>query len=115
MNLPTSLCLICLSWIAVTILPGAKQQIDPCNIYGSVYVEKVKKRADYFIYIEKSEVFADLKVFKEDNKLLADDSGLWHFTENRDFADFSIYIESEPDNVDFTIFYIDVVAFAGCD
>ena len=94
---------------------GMTRQSDPCNLYGSVFIETNKRRADYIIYQEKSEVFADLKVFKEDNKLLADDQGLWFFTENKDFADFTIYFETDPANVDFTIFYTDVAVYAGCD
>ncbi len=91
------------------------QEIDPCNIYGTVYIEKVKKRADYYVFVEKSEVFADLTVFKEDNRLLADNTGLWFFTENRDFADFTIYIENQADIADFSIYYTDVLTYAGCD
>ncbi len=91
------------------------QEIDPCNIYGAVFIEKNKNRADYYVFVEKSEVFADLTVFKEENRLLADDAGLWFFTDNRDFADFTIYVENAADIADFTIFYTDVVSYAGCD
>ncbi|NER83274.1 MAG: hypothetical protein F6K42_27725 [Leptolyngbya sp. SIO1D8] len=91
------------------------RQADPCNVFGVVYIEPVKKRADYIVYEEKTEAFADLRVFREENKLLADDTGLWHFTDQRAFADFTVYIQDEPSNADFTIFYIDVISYAGCD
>lgn len=91
------------------------RQADPCNVFGMVYVEPVKKRADYIVYEEKTEAFADLRVFREENRLLADDTGLWYFTDKRDFADFTIYLQNEPSNADFTIFYTDVISYAGCD
>ena len=101
------------------VLPGnecpGERQTDPCNVFGVVYLEPVKKRADYIVYEEKTEAFADLRVFREENKLLADDAGLWHFTDQRAFADFTVYIQNEPSNADFTIFYTDVISYAGCD
>ncbi|MDN5216380.1 DUF6150 family protein [Fulvivirgaceae bacterium BMA12] len=93
----------------------ASRQTDPCNIFGVVYVEPNERRADYVVYEEKTEAFADLNVFKEENKLLADDAGLWYFTDKRDLADFSIYIANDPSNVHFTIYYTDVISHAGCD
>ena len=105
------------SWFA--FLSGSENQgghqTDPCNVFGVVYIEPVKNRADYIVYEEKTEAFADLRVFREENKLLADNTGLWHFTDQRAFADFTVYIQDEPSNADFTIFYIDVISYAGCD
>ena len=92
-----------------------RDQTDPCSVFGVVYIEPVKKRADFIVYEEKTETFADLRVFREDNRLMADATGLWYFTDKRNFADFTIYIQNEPSNVDFTIFYTDLVAYAGCD
>lgn len=93
----------------------AKRQADPCSIFGVVYLEPVKKRADYIVYEEKTEAFADLRVFREENRLLADDTGLWYFTDKRDFADFTIFVQNQPSNADFTIYYTDVISYAGCD
>ena len=33
--------------------------------------------------------------------MLADDQGLWHFTDRQEFADFTVYFESESSNADF--------------
>ena len=109
----------CFITFLYTLLPVdknmSKVQEDPCNVFGVVYIEPVKNRADYIVFEEKTEAFADLRVFREENRLLADNTGLWHFTDKRDLADFTIFIQDEPANVDFTIYYIDVISYAGCD
>ncbi len=101
----------------VLIQPQNKEKIllpDPCGIYGSVYIEEIKRRADYVIYEESSEAFADVNIFQEDNKLLADNGGIWYFTDKREFADFTVYFDDERSNVDFSIYYTDHVTYAGC-
>lgn len=90
------------------------QKMDVCNIFGSVYVTKDSKEADFVIFVEKSEAFADLIVYKEDNRLFADQQGLWFFTETMGFANFIIFITDNVDLADFTIFYNETPAFAGC-
>ncbi|MGK7394561.1 MAG: DUF6150 family protein [Candidatus Cyclobacteriaceae bacterium M3_2C_046] len=88
---------------------------DICNLYGSVYIESEQQFADYYVYLEETEAFADLVVFKEENKLFADRSGLWHFSENKGFADFSIFFVNHKGQADFSIAYTDANVFAGCN
>src|SRR5690606_40262788 len=76
------------------------QKMDVCNLYGSVYVTKNPKEADFVIYEEEGEAFADLKVFKEENRLFADRKGLWYFTEAMSFAHFIVYITDKVDLAD---------------
>ena len=94
--------------------PKSLKKIDPCTVAGIVFIETSKQRADYMIYREESEAFADLVVYKEDNKLFADEPGHWYFTDKRDLADFYIYISDDNSNVDFSIFYTEESAYAGC-
>ncbi|MFC7666136.1 hypothetical protein ACFQT0_00810 [Hymenobacter humi] len=58
----------------------ATASLEPCKIYGSVYLETDPSRRSYCfgtVYVEPEEAFADLIVFKENNKLFADKAGLW--------------------------------------
>ena len=90
------------------------QKMDICNVYGSVYITKDARQADFVVYEEESEAFADLVIFLEDNKLYADEKGIWFFAKAMDFADFVIYKTDDKDLADFSIHYIDTRAFAGC-
>lgn len=90
-------------------------QIDYCRIFGSVYVEKNSRFADYHVYIEESEAFSDIIVFKADNRLFADRQGLWHFTDKKAFADFTIYYEKDRGLAEFSVFFTDTESFAGCN
>lgn len=90
-------------------------QTDPCELYGVVYIETSKSQADYIVYEEESEAFANVLVFKQENKLFADASGLWHFTDDRTFADFTIYLTEKKNQAHFTVNYIDNESFAGCN
>lgn len=94
---------------------NARYEADPCRIYGTVYVVDNQNEADYFVYKEDTEAFADLVVYKEENKLFADRQGLWHFAENKNFADFTIYYVDNPSSADFSIAFTDAVSFAGCN
>jgi hypothetical protein len=56
---------------------------------------------------------ADFLVFKADNKLFADKPGLWHFTEVRAQADFTIAFVPE-EQADVKVYFIENESFAGC-
>ena len=90
-------------------------QVDFCEIFGSVYVEKDIRLADYRVFQEDSEAFSNIKVFKVDSRVYADRQGLWHFTDKKAFADFTIYYESKKGLADFSVYFIDVESFAGCN
>ena len=91
--------------------------IDPCRIYGSVYLERDPRRRSYCfatVYIEPEEAFADLLVYPETNKLFADRVGLWYFTEARDFADYALFVTDNRNLADFSFQYTKVRNYAGC-
>lgn len=114
MNILVKLCFLGIFWFGLSNQAFA-QKMDVCNIYGSVYVTKNSKEADFVIYEEETEAFADLKVFREDNRLFADRKGLWYFTETMSFAHFIVFITDNIDLADFTVHYIETPAFAGCE
>ena len=89
-------------------------RIDPCRVYGKIYVEKDRNYADFKVYIEESEAFAHLLVYKHTNKFFADKPGQWYFTNIRSEADFWIFFETEKGRSDFSISYIPTESFAGC-
>ena len=91
------------------------QQPNYCNLYGTVFIEKNPRYADFRVFVEETEGSADLWVYPIEDKLFADKPGLWHFTTKRDFADFIIYIDDQKYLADFSIYYIDVESFAGCN
>ncbi|MDX5443845.1 MAG: hypothetical protein LPJ89_08705 [Hymenobacteraceae bacterium] len=91
---------------------------DPCQIYGSVYLERdprYKSYATHLVYIEPEEAFADMLVFEEDNKLFADKPGLWYKAKGRAFADYVFFVTDNRALADFSIHYTDVRSFAGCN
>jgi len=89
---------------------------DPCQIFGTAYVETDRQRATYFVYIETEDDYsADLRVFKEYNQLYADKSGYWFLSKTKAFADFSIFLVPHRSEADFTIFYVEDEIDAGCD
>lgn len=98
------------------IAPAAVQQTprDLCQLRGSVYVTDIREEAHFIVYVEEYETSADLLVFSEENKLFADQPGLWHFTDKRAFADFNVYLTDSRAFADFSIAYTDVASFAGC-
>lgn len=93
---------------------ASPQTREYCSLHGSVYVEKDRQNAQYLVYVEESDAFADLAVYKETNKLFADRPGLWFFTNNRNFADFTVYFVKVKSHAHFSITYTDAVTFAGC-
>ena len=91
--------------------------LEPCKIYGSVYLETDPSRRNYClgtVYVEPEEAFADLIVFKEANKLFADKAGLWADAPARDFADYVLFVTTDRSRADFAIHYTKVRSFAGC-
>lgn len=90
-------------------------QVDFCKLFGAVYVEKNPKFADFRVYEEDSEAFCDIKVFEMESRVYADQPGLWHFTETKAFADFTIYFEPKKGLAEFSVYFIDVESFAGCN
>jgi len=97
--------------------PAPRGSIEPCKIFGSVYLEyDPSRRNSCFgtVYIEPEEAFADLRVFVEGNRLFADKTGLWYPADNREFADYTLYVTTDRSRADFAIHYIKVRSFAGC-
>jgi hypothetical protein len=106
------LILICFS-IPKTVENGFHR--DYCSLFGSVYVEQDRNRADYLVYLEETEAFAQLVVYREKNRLFADKRGLWHFTNSRGLANFTIYFVKDRHLAHFSIHYTDAAIFAGCN
>ncbi len=91
------------------------QQVEFCKLFGAVYIEKSPRDADFRVFEEDSEAFCDIKVFKVESRIYADREGLWHITDKKAFADFSIYLEPKRGLADFSVYFIDVESFAGCN
>lgn len=91
------------------------RQIDDfCEVYGIVYFESNKYAADAIVFIQEDETQSELHVFKEDNRLFADEEGVWYVTENPALAHFKLYKEKDERNADFSISFIEDRAFVGC-
>jgi len=88
--------------------------VDPCLIFGSVYVTDEPHQADIWVYEESTEAFADLMVYVEENNLMADREGTWFFEENKGFARFRIYFVDDRNKSHFSVYFTDVASFAGC-
>lgn len=91
--------------------------VEPCKIFGSVYLEHDPRQANAcfaVVYIEPEKAFADVLVFNETNKLFADKAGLWCPADNREFADYVLYVTTDRSRADFAIHYTTVRSFAGC-
>lgn len=91
--------------------------VEPCRIYGSVYLETDPSRRPYCfgtVYVEPDEAFANVLVFKEENRLFADKAGLWYDAPARDFADYVLFVTPDRNRADFSIHYTKVRSFAGC-
>lgn len=86
-----------------------------CELHGSVFIAEFPGQADFLVYEEDSEAFADMLVFETDNSLFADRNGIWYFTEQAAFADFSVYFVDIESQADFTIYFTDFESFAGCN
>ncbi|UZR95911.1 DUF6150 family protein [Chondrinema litorale] len=86
-----------------------------CDVYGTAFEVKNVFEATYRVYLEEDEYSADLIVFKETNELMADDTGLWFFTKNKAFAEFTICYVEDRNLADFTVHYTDVDVEAHCN
>ncbi len=84
-----------------------------CSLRGSVLVVKDHRYAQVKVFETESEPMADFLVFRADNKLFADKPGLWHFTDAKAQADFTIAFVSE-ELADVKVFFIENESFAGC-
>ena len=90
-------------------------QVEFCKLFGAVYVVDNAREADFRVYEEESEAFCDIKVFEVESRVYADREGLWHFTDTKAFADFTIYFEPKKGLSEFSVYFIDVESFAGCN
>jgi hypothetical protein len=86
-----------------------------CELRGSVFIEENPDRADLLIFEEDSEAFADLLVYETDNALFADRPGIWYFTNDRAFANFSVCFVESKNNADFSVYFTSFESFAGCN
>jgi hypothetical protein len=96
---------------------AAPAGVEPCKIYGSIYLETdPRRRSNCFatVYVEPEEAFADVLVYQETNKLFADKAGLWYPADNREFADYNLFVTTDRNLAEFSIHYIKVRTFAGC-
>ncbi|MGI4742330.1 MAG: DUF6150 family protein [Janthinobacterium lividum] len=106
---------------ALLALPPAKTAlttaVEPCKIYGAIYLEtdpRLRNNCFATVYIEPEEAFADVLVYQETNKLFADKAGLWYPADNRQFADYNLFVTTDRNLAEFSIHYIKVRSFAGC-
>ncbi len=90
------------------------QQINPCNVFGKVYVTKDRHKANFLVY-KAEEGEEDIQIFLENNRLFADKSGRWFEVKKRDFADFVICYVDNKHVAHFSVFFTDIPDFAGCD
>jgi hypothetical protein len=91
--------------------------LEPCKIFGSIYLETDPSRRGFChgtVYVEPEEAFADVLIFKENNRLFADKGGLWADAPARDFADYVLLVVTDRSRADFSIHYTTVRSFAGC-
>ncbi len=91
------------------------QPVNVCAIYGAVFEDTNPYRATYRIYLVEDEYDADLVVFKESNRLMADKTGLWFFTRNPNFAEFSVCFVDDPNLANFFVHFTDIDVEARCD
>jgi len=95
-------------------LLGADFPVDPCRIYGVIYIDPQPDRVEFLVYEESSEVFADLLVYEEENRLFADRSGMWYLTDERALADHTIHLVDNPSSAHFSIYFTNIASIAGC-
>jgi hypothetical protein len=93
---------------------AALSRPDVCQLKGVVYVTEIPEEAHFRVFVEEYESSARLLVFSEENRLFADQPGVWHFTRKRAFSNFTIYLTDTRAFADFTIAYTDIASFAGC-
>jgi hypothetical protein len=91
------------------------RQVNFCKLFGAVYLEKDPRQADFKVYLEESKAFSDIIIYKAEDRLFADREGLWHFTDKKAFADFSIAFEKKRGLADFSIYFTETESFARCN
>lgn len=101
--------------LGVSVEDVYAQGFDVCQLYGAVYITENPSEANFKIFVEESEAFADLVVFREENRLMADEPGIWFLSDSPAFTNFSVFIEKRRGLADFAIFYTDILSFAGCN
>lgn len=89
-------------------------QIDFCDVYGAIYVAEFPERADVLVYEESSEAFARMIIYEENSQIMADKAGKWYFTDNPDFARYSVYFTERRGAADFSVYFTDFESLAGC-
>ncbi|MGB3465273.1 MAG: DUF6150 family protein [Cyclobacteriaceae bacterium] len=114
-----------MKWISILFLAGTllsadvkptntTGQTDPCRVYGAIYIEEFPENAQFLVYEEESEAFAGMLIFEEDNRLMADKSGKWFFTDNKAFARYSVYFVDKKNHADFSVYFTNFESMAGC-
>ncbi|MEM0999346.1 MAG: DUF6150 family protein [Bacteroidota bacterium] len=106
--------LLLLAVFSGTVSAQSRNDRDPCELQGAVFIEEVESFADYRVFRENVEGFADLLVFREQARTFADRPGLWYFTDNRAMADFTIAFTETQGFDDFSVFFTDFKSIAGC-
>lgn len=109
--------------LLITLFFNSPQDVPPpqprnvCDIFGTTFVEKTTNvfAATYRVYLEEDEYAADLVVFKETNELMADKTGLWFFTKNKAFSEFTICFVEDRNMADFTVYFTDIDVEARCN
>lgn len=116
-----ALLVACFPWLLPPpAIPGPAvrpAEVEFCQLYGAVYLEREPSQRAFCAFIayeEPDEAFTDLNVYKEDNKLFADQPGLWYLTPNRAFADYVVFVTPTRAFADFSIHYVTSRTFAGC-
>ncbi|RYU83861.1 hypothetical protein EWM57_02325 [Hymenobacter persicinus] len=104
-------------FVAAAPVSPALGSIEPCRIYGSVFLETNPSRRGFCfatVYLEPEEAFADVMVYREDNKLFADKAGFWYLATGPNFADYVLFVTENRALADFSIHYTTVRSYAGC-
>ncbi|MGD1839469.1 MAG: hypothetical protein ACFB0B_01010 [Thermonemataceae bacterium] len=99
---------------AVSTSYTTKTPVDPCEVYGNIYIDETDAFAHCRVALVEDEVSAQLPVFIENNSLFANESGKWHLVSSRGLADYIVYVEKSSVQADFTIFFTETASFAGC-
>ncbi|UOQ81113.1 MULTISPECIES: DUF6150 family protein [Hymenobacter] len=101
----------------VPLAATAVTSVDPCRIFGTVYLETDPRRQSRCfgsVYMEPEADFADLMVFKETSKLFADKVGLWYLADSPNFADYVLFVTDNRNLADFSIQFTKSRSYAGC-
>ena len=89
-------------------------QINPCELKGTVFIERNRISADYKVFLLEQEDFADMLVYKVASPKRAKRKGHWYFSKVKPEADFSICVVSRLEEADFSLAYTAFRDYAGC-